>query len=59
MLRRRRRGQGWAPGILSAPSVDRSQMRRHVVLAVELLGTDGAGVRLPVEMGGDVMPVEV
>ena len=34
-------------------------MRGHVVLPVELLGADAAGVALPVEVRGHVMPVEV
>ena len=60
VLRRRRLGrQRRTAAVLSAPAVDRPQVRRHVVLPVELLGTDGAGVRLPVEVGGHIVPVEI
>ena len=34
-------------------------MSRHVVFTVEFLVTYGTGVRFTVQMGGDVMPVEI
>jgi len=42
-----------------APPMHRSQVRRHVVLSVELLLAHGARVGLALEVGGDVVPVEV
>jgi len=36
-----------------------AQVSRHVVLPVELLVADGAWVGLALEVGGDVVPVEV
>ena len=50
---------GAAGRAATAPAVDGAQMRRHVVLAVELLRTDAARITLAVEMSRDVMPVEV
>ena len=34
-------------------------MRCHIVLSIELLVADGAGVGLPLQMRGDIVPVEV
>ena len=42
-----------------APAVHGAQVRRHVVLAVELFVADFAGVGVALEVGGDVVPVEV
>ena len=43
----------------AAPAVDGSQVGGHVVLPVELFMTNFAGVGVPLEMGGHVVPVEV
>ena len=42
-----------------APAVHGAQVRGHVVLAVELFVADFAGVGVALEVGGDVVPVEV
>ena len=42
-----------------APAVHGAQVRGHVVLAVELFVADFAGVWVALEVGGDVVPVEV
>ena len=42
-----------------SPPVHGPEVRRHVVLPVELLVAHGAGVGLAVQVGGDVVTVEV
>ncbi len=42
-----------------APTVYRSQMCRHVVFPVEFLVANRARIWFPVQMGSDIMPVEV
>lgn len=42
-----------------APTVNSSQMCRHIVFTIEFFGADRAWIRLSVQMGGYIMSVEV
>jgi len=54
-----RRGGAAAAACGDPPSMDRPQVRRHIVLPVELLVADSARIGLALQMGGHVVAMEV
>lgn len=55
----RRNGAWRAAAILATPSVYGPKVSRHVILAIKLLGTHRAWVRLSVQVSSDIVPVEI
>ena len=51
-------GTRWG-GIGISPTVNGSEMSRHVILTIELFGAHSAWIRFSVQMSGHIVPVEI